>query len=48
MQRANGHCASLSVAQKKPNAGGMLGALAGLGAGTPPGVGFATTGVGAA
>ena len=39
MQRANGHGASLSVAQKKPNAGGMAGAVAGPGAGMPPGVG---------
>jgi hypothetical protein len=35
-QRPNGHCASRSVAQKKPNAGGMLGE-AGAGAGIPPG-----------
>jgi len=40
-QRPKGHCASLSVAQKKPKAGGMAGAVAAPGAGMPPGVGAA-------
>lgn len=44
-QRPKGHWGSLSVAQKKPKAGGIAGAVAGPGAGMPPGVGVGAAGV---